>query len=247
MTTGNKKKIELTIGKTGLIIVLTGMTALLCAAFLFGVDVGKNIDTYPEKIAGVPQRVLALVWRPARMRMAQSVADEKILQDASSSSDEDINLTFHNTLTSKKTLREKESLSSKKIPVAQPVQEETPKSHAVQNNQKEPPISTIEKNVKPVPPRKEQELNSSEGNQFIVQVASLKEKNLAEVIRKDISSLGYKTEIVKADVRGKGIVFRVIATGFQSRLHAEDAVNIISVKTGKKCIIRKADDNSKKD
>jgi cell division protein FtsN len=246
MATGNKKKIELTIGKTGLIIVVTGMTALLCAAFLFGIDVGKNIDTYPEKIAGVPQRVLALVWRPARIRMAQSVADEKILQDPSSLNDENINLTFHNTLTSKKALPKEESLSPKETPVAQPVKEETPKSNSVQNSQKEQPITKIENNVKPAPPREEQGLKHSGENKFIVQVASLKEKNKAEAIRKDISMLGYKTEIVKADVKGKGIVFRIIATGFQSRLHAEDAVNIISVKTGKKCIIRKEDDSSNK-
>jgi cell division protein FtsN len=241
MTTGNKKKIELTIGKTGIIIVVTGMTALLCAAFLFGIDVGKNIDTYPEKIAGVPQRVLALVWRPARIRMAQPVPE-----DQSSLNDENINLTFHNTLTSKKALPKDESLSPKETPVAQPLKEETPTSHSVQNSQKEQSITTVEKNVKPAPPRDNQEVKKSGENEFIVQVASLKERKKAEAIRKDISSLGYKTEIVKADIMGKGIVFRVIATGFQSRLHAEDAVNIISVKTGKKCIIRKNDDTSNK-
>lgn len=226
--------------------MVTGMTALLCAAFLLGVDVGKNIDTFPEKIAAIPHRALALVWRPARIRMAQSSQEGGILPEQSSLSDEDMNLTFHNTLTGKKSLPKEDPLSQKQLPVAESVKDETPRPPVVGNIQKEQKITAIEKDVNPAAPRKEQAVKKSDEVQFIVQAASLKEKNKAERMRKDISSLGYKTEIVKADVQGKGTVFRIIATGFRSRIHAEDAANIISVKTGKNCIIRKVDKTSNK-
>ena len=70
MATGNIKNFELKVGKAGLIIIIVGMAVLLCMAFLFGVDVGKNIDTYPEKIAALPQKTLALIWRPAKISVA---------------------------------------------------------------------------------------------------------------------------------------------------------------------------------
>ena len=79
MATGNIKKFELKLGRAGLIIVIVGFSALLCAFFLLGVTVGKNIDTYPEKIASLPQRVLALVWRPAKIKAQQNLTDHKTI------------------------------------------------------------------------------------------------------------------------------------------------------------------------
>ncbi|HQI23950.1 MAG TPA: hypothetical protein PLV15_03845, partial [Smithella sp.] len=71
MATQNTKKFELKIGKTGVLIILGGMTGLLCAAFLLGVDIGKNIETSPGEIASLPQKALAMVWRPAKIKMAE--------------------------------------------------------------------------------------------------------------------------------------------------------------------------------
>jgi len=71
MGPGNIKKFELKLGKTSLFIVVGGMTVLLCLSFVLGVEVGKNIDTYPEKISSMPQQVLALFWRPAKVASGQ--------------------------------------------------------------------------------------------------------------------------------------------------------------------------------
>ena len=117
MATGNEKNFELKIGKTGLIIIVSVMAGFLCAAFLFGVDVGKNIDTYPGQIAALPQRALALVWRPAKIKSAQNAQGNKIeenqqtmiLDSPAAPTGENIDLTYHNALTSKKGLSKEEA------------------------------------------------------------------------------------------------------------------------------------------
>ncbi len=49
MTSKNVRVFELKLGKRALILFIVGMSCLLFVVFLFGVKVGKNIDTYPEK------------------------------------------------------------------------------------------------------------------------------------------------------------------------------------------------------
>ena len=51
MAAKNTHRFELRMGKLGLALFILGMSALLFAVFLFGVNLGKNIDTYPDKIA----------------------------------------------------------------------------------------------------------------------------------------------------------------------------------------------------
>lgn len=74
MGSGNIRKFEIRLGQTGLTVLIVGMVVLLCLSFLFGVGVGKNIDTYPEKISSLPQRFLALFWRPAKVASGQKTA-----------------------------------------------------------------------------------------------------------------------------------------------------------------------------
>lgn len=53
MLTKNTKKFEFTLGRVGLTLFILGMSGLLFGVFLFGVMMGKNIDTYPEKIVRI--------------------------------------------------------------------------------------------------------------------------------------------------------------------------------------------------
>ncbi len=119
MASGNTKNFELKLGKTGLAIVIVGMTALLCGVFIFGVAVGKNIDTYPENIASLPQKLLALVWRPAKIKVAQSVEENKTVQNQSKAQEEP-DLTFFNTLTGKKGAIKEQPIPDKKPVVETP-------------------------------------------------------------------------------------------------------------------------------
>lgn len=270
MATGNEKNFELKIGKTGIIIVIAGMTALLCASFLFGIDVGKNIDTYPGKITSLPQRALALVWRPAKLQMAQSAPEENI------------NLNYHKALMSKKGLSDIEPPMEKQptITPVQPLQseeeaykgkfniessnqtvttsekkfeEEEPQTieqiitqEDVKEGKKEAKAKKEEKKEVGVSKEEKNNAKGKAGNKFIVQVAALKEKSKAAEINKKMAAMGYHTQIVKADIKGKGTMFRVIASGFDDQTKAQKVAGVIAQKTGTKCIVRKIDAEVKK-
>ena len=242
MASGNIKNFELKLGKTGLVIIIVGTAVLLCSAFLFGIVVGKNIDTYPEKIASLPQRLLALVWRPAKIRVAQNQPKKP----------DELDLTFYNTLTSKKGVAEEQPIPDKKpvieVPavqqfIAQPQNDagsasigsnsEVKKQQALTSGTKGDAIEAKIKEAKPAV--------VASGGKFSVQVASLKEKNKADQMNKKISALGFTPQIVETNVQGKGTWFRVVIYGFSSKAQAQAAAGKISNKTGTTCIVRRID------
>ena len=246
MATGNIKNFELKIGKMGLLIIAVGMASLLCASFLFGVDVGKNIDTYPGEIAALPQRALALVWRPAKIRVAQSSPENKNGPDQSPTG-ENIDLTFYNTLTSKKGVMKAE-LSPEKQPLAPQSQEDEVLKGKFNIEAQKPLETANEKSkAKEEPKAKQTTLNIvSDKSRFTVQVASLKEEAKAGKMSRKVSALGFKTEIIKVEIKGKGTMFRVIASGFETKVQAEEAAQKISPRTKTNCIIKCIDNAVKK-
>jgi len=256
MATGNAKTFELKIGKTGVIIIVAGMAALLCASFLFGVDVGKNIDTYPDKIAALPQKALALVWRPAKIKVVPSVPDSKtgqnkpatIQEPATAQAGENIDLTYYNTLTSKKGSPKVESSLEKQPLVAQQKNEEEALKGKFHIETPKQPVTANDKNIeKEAPIEKKAVLDTaSNKRKFVVQAASLKEKAKANQVNKKIAALGFKSEIVKVKIKGKGIVFRVMATGFDDKVQAEEAAKKISSKTETNCIVKSIDNTTNK-
>jgi cell division septation protein DedD len=246
MATGNIKNFELKIGKTGLIIIVSGMAAFLCGAFLIGVDVGKNIDTYPEKIAALPQRALALVWRPARVSVAQSASDNKSGQNPPAEG-ANIDLTFYDTLTTRKGILKADTVPDKQPSVVQSQkEEEAPKGNFNIEAQKSPEKVNDKNITKEGPNKKETAADVASGrNKFVIQIASLKEKKKAHQMNKKVASLGFKSEVIKADIKGKGTMFRVIASGFESKIKAQEAAQKISSKTKTDCIVKSADNPAK--
>lgn len=266
MATGNEKKLELKIGKSGLLTVVLGMTALLCAAFLFGIDVGQNMDTYPDKIASLPQKALALVWRPARIRMAQQSAS--LSQVDPSKAEDNIDLTYHETLMSKKGLNDTSSFEGK-TPVANqatpiealpagntgnvPVESTTQHVSATDDQRpKETAKVAVKDQEKPkeIETVKRKELSGKTGDlhdassgqeKYFIQVASLKDKSAAYDMNKTIDAMGFHSKIIKIDVKGKGILYRVVASDFHDKAKATEALKKISAKTGSNCIIKKVD------
>lgn len=270
MATGNEKKFELKIGKSGLITVLLGMTALLFAAFLFGIDVGQNMDTYPDKIASLPQKALALVWRPARIRMAKQ--PESLSHAGPSEAEDNIDLTYHETLMSKKGLNGAHSFEGKppvanqapptdvspagnagNVPVESPAQhiivtdDQRPKETAnvaakdvVKDQEKPQEKETVK--PKALSGKTGDPHNASSGQEkYFIQVASLKDKSAAYAMNKTIDSLGFHSKIIKIDVKGKGILYRVVASDFPDKDKATEAAKKISSKTGTTCMIKKVD------
>jgi cell division septation protein DedD len=253
MASGNIKKFELTLGRAGLIMVIVGVAALLCGTFLFGVTVGKNIDTYPEKIASLPQKLLALVWRPAQIRAAQTATENKTAQNQPKAQEEP-NLTYFNTLTGKKGMAKEQPIPDKKpvveAPVAQPILPQ-PRNEAtaataspgseVKKQQAEKKTSEtdgdeIEAKIKEAEPAAE-----APAAKFSIQVASLKEKEKATQLNKKLSTLGYKARIVENNIPGKGKWFRVVIDGFSSKANAQSAAEKISGKTGVHGVVKRVD------
>jgi len=240
MTSGNIKNFELKVGKAGLIILVAGMAALLCTAFLFGIEVGKNIDVYPEKIAAFPQKVLSLVWRPAKIKVAQN----------QSSNQGNIDLTFYNTLTSKKGVLQDQPVPEKQSAAVLPPtkEEETQNGDFNLETRKQSYEPTIEKIIEKNESRGKEIASSvsSRKQKFTIQAASLKDKIEANKINKKLTSLGFTSKVIKVDVKGKGIFFRVVVPCFEDKVQAQEAAQKISQKTGLNCIIKSVDNEEKK-
>ncbi|MEN6624447.1 MAG: SPOR domain-containing protein [Smithella sp.] len=260
MASGNTKNFELKLGRTGLTIVIVGITALLCGIFLFGVAVGKNIDTYPENIASVPQKLLALVWRPAKIKIAQKVEENKVVQNQTKAQEEP-DLTFFNTLTGKKGVAKEQPIPDKKpvveVPVSQPLVSHPQGAAATSINSgtelKKPMATNATTGDKKEVKRKEaksattnkivedeieakikeaEPVKAAKIEKFAIQVASLKEKAKATELQKKLSASGFNPRIVENNIPGKGKWFRVVIEGFSSKTSAQAAVEKITKKTG---------------
>lgn len=270
MASGNTKNFELKLGKTGLIIVVVGMTSLLCGVFLFGIVVGKNIDSYPENIASVPQKLSAFVWRPAKIKVAQKVEENKVVQNQQKAQEEP-DLTFFNTLTGKKGVAKEQPIPDKKpvveVPVSQPLlpQPQSNVTAALTDpgmEVKKPLAANAatgdkkeikRKETKPAATSKavEDEIEAKikeaepakavKGEKYAIQVASLKEKAKAIELQKKLSASGFNPRIVENNIPGKGKWFRVVVEGFSSKASAQTAADKISKKTGNGGIVKRID------
>jgi len=250
MGSGNIKKFELKLGRNGIIIVILGMAVLLCLTFILGVEVGKNMDTYPEKISSTPQQILAFFWRPAKVADQQKNAAGKEPVPVKGNMD----LAFHNNLTGQKTQPMQPPLSVEKNPDSAVVTDQNVK-------QQPSPIETPKEEV--VPPKKEVaekqvavskkepvetkskikeilDADLSTKSSFLIHVASMKDREKANQIAKAVASMGYPSKVSKADIKGKGIFYRVMTTGFETKAKAQAAADKISKKVKTNCIIRPA-------
>jgi cell division protein FtsN len=247
MASGNIKKFELKLGRIGLIIVIGGMAVLLCLSFILGVGVGKNIDTYPEKISSVPQQVLALFWRPAKV-----ASNQKIMASKESQPDKgNMDLTFHNALTSQKApLPAAEKRPDNSVLTAQKVKPQMSPAVLPPKEETVPPKEEVSAEKVPASEKLPAENKSKvkevptalhpDGPLFLIHVASLKDKTKANQINKAVAGLGYPSKVLKVDIKGKGTWYRVIATGFETKMLAKAAADKISKKVKVNCIIRAA-------
>lgn len=99
MFSNGMKNFELRLGKLGLIIFVLGISVLVFLSFQFGVIVGKNIDSYPDKVAwGLPAFIKQKIVRKTDTESAK----KEITPEAVGSAPADVNLTFYDTLAGKK-------------------------------------------------------------------------------------------------------------------------------------------------
>jgi len=94
MAIKNIRSFEFKLGKLGLILLIAGMGGLVFVAFVLGINVGKEIDTYPDKIVrGIPRLIAEGVAHV--FPKGKSDGDSKGQDKAS------LDLTFYDTLTKK--------------------------------------------------------------------------------------------------------------------------------------------------
>ena len=250
MASGNSKKMELKLGRTGITIVVLGMAILLFSVFLLGVVVGKNIDTYPQEIASIPQNALALIWHKGKANTSPDIPDNKKGEGELKAGEAPV-LTFYNDLTTKKGEVKDQPLTEKKMVETPPPKKELPPPSAeddkatVGSGLQTPKKAAVV--AKKADDKKKRDVKQSDApvatskQSFMIQAASLQDKARANQVSKNITALGYKSRVIKIDIKGKGSWFRVIVSGFDDRAQAQIAADKITQKIKTKCIIRKTD------
>jgi len=123
-------------------------------------------------------------------------------------------------------------------PIEKPKEAVVPPERDVAEQQvvvsKKEPVETKSK-IKEIP-----DADRSAKSSFFIHVASMKDRDKANQIAKAVASMGYPSKVSKADIKGKGIFYRVMTTGFETKAKAQAAADKISKKVKTNCIIRPA-------
>ena len=266
MAAKNVHRFEFRMGRLGLFLFILGMSGLLFAVFLFGVDVGKNIDTYPGKIASyIPDRIRDRAgWAGGGTKTLPSPQEEK--KPESADADRDLDLTFYDTLAKKqgdagrlivepprekrieaeKTVEVPPQAAKPKAPVepaaaAKPKKPETPLQAPVAlNQQKAAPVAPV-----PAPAAAPKKETAPVREKFLIQLVAYQQKSKADELAGKLKSLGYAPRVEVTSLPDKGKWFRVIMNGFQTREDAQKAADKISRSIkGLNCVVRSSESAS---
>ena len=225
MVSKNIKNFEIKLQKTGMVIIIVGMAVLLCLTFLLGVEVGKSLDTYPEKISSLPNKIFALISQPAKIDPDSSLDDTEEKEENDLSVQEKLT---QKSSSDKKTTPDKENLktTSDKIDEYIKTVEDTKKTLSnkteISEKKDKKPVADVKKTQK----------------KYIIHAASFKEKEKAYLVNKQIAELGVKPTIIPVELKDKGLWYRVIVSGLESKSKAQSVADQIAKKTGSKCTIR---------
>lgn len=207
MMSKNTRRFEFKLGRTGLIFFVLGISGLLFGVFLLGVRVGKDIDTYPEKIARfLPDKIKAMMSLPQEAAEPVVAARDTVQQEKK---EPGLALTYHERLLKGKQDNIPPPPMDPVIPKVQPKPEMPP------------PVIDKEPPARGKPAVREE---------FLVQVASYQEKSKAEALAKKISGMGYASRTEVVDLPGKGKWFRVVMGAFPGRPEAQRAADTVSSK-----------------
>ncbi len=219
MTSRNVRTFELKLGRRALILFILGMSCLLFGVFLFGVTVGKNIDTYPERYArGIPGMLVEkLGWSSGRAEIAGNVGEAP--KEAAKA---DV---------------EEKTAEDKKAPVAIPAGSEEKQAAPAANGEK--------KNSAPPAVEQSAQKTSPVKDKYQVQVASLKEKEKADKFCKQLVEKGFKPKVVAMELPEKGKWYRVMLDGFETREQAQKTADGIAKKIkGLTCVVSKMEEKN---
>jgi len=202
MASKNVRVFELKLGKRALILFILGMSCLLFVVFLFGVTVGKNIDTYPEKysrgLRGIVMEKLG--WQASRAETV-AAATETVKEVAKAP--------------------EEGTQEEKKTPgaAAAAPDEKQPQAPAVQASPALAPAS-VQPAMKLAP----------EPDRYQIQLGSFKEKDRVDQLSKTLTAMGFTPRVSENRVPKKGKWLRVALEGFESKEEAQKAADAVSKK-----------------
>jgi len=232
MASDNVRHFEVRLRKLGLFMLICGMSGLLFAAFLFGVVVGSDLETFPGKISRqVPVRFLE--W--AGLLDAEKPQPVAVV------------------IKSEKTVPKEEAtppgMMVRNIPLPSvPSAEMNPArgngSFPEPEQVKVPPLPVLQQRGKAheEPSAKQEDKDKgkeTEDETYLVQVTSCKSKKIAEEVVRKIAKAGFKSQIVTAELKDKGTWYRVLLTNFGNKEKAKEAARKIDqVLKGNKSVVR---------
>lgn len=214
MARGSENRFRFTLGRAGFAFFVSAIAALLLVSFLFGVMVGRNMDTYPRKIAqeipaAISKKIAGVIQGEGEPPPAQE--PEKKKEDPS------FQYRFFETLT-----------EPKSPPAAEPKTPAAVKTPVVVKAPAAPPETAGA------------ESPASPAGRYGVQVASFRDRDRAGKVLKELESLGLSPVIDPVDLKSRGTWYRIRLHGFPSYEEAKAAAAAAEKRlTGTRCIIRK--------
>jgi cell division protein FtsN len=225
MSSKNIKNFEIKLQKTGMMVIIVGIAVLLCLTFLLGVEVGKGLDTYPEKISSLPKKIFAKISQPAKIDPNSSLDDN--------GEKEDTDLTAQEKLTQKSSSDEKTTSDKDNLKVTSDKIDEDIKK--IEDTKKT--LSNKTETSEKIDKKPAADVKTTQ-KKYIIHAASFKEKDKAYMLNKQIAELGVKPTIIPVELKDKGLWYRVIVSGLESKSKAQSVADQIAKKTGSKCTIR---------
>ncbi len=262
MAPGNIKKFELKLGRGGLAIIIAGMAVLLCVFFLIGVHVGKDIDAHPEKISSLPKRVLALFWKPAKVGISPPAPEVRETEPGPAESS-DLASYNHPTDSRAKTQEEPAPVPKKPqdgflpdssgvthvVPPASATAPEAEKPREEKPREEKPvvPVPEVKKEAVVRPHKETVQKPAASKTEFIVHVASFKDRKKAFEVLKTVADMKYpSSRVIQVEIQGKGIWYRVVVSGFDTQAKAQVAADKISKKVNTKAIVLSVETGEKR-
>ncbi|HUH65440.1 MAG TPA: SPOR domain-containing protein [Syntrophales bacterium] len=212
MASKNVRVFELKLGKRALILFIVGMSCFLFVAFLFGVTVGKNIDTYPEKYSrGLRGMIMEkLGWQAGKAETVAAATE-----------------TAKDAARTEEGAQEEKKASGAAAPAPPTSDEKQPQAPAAQASHAQAPAA-VQPMVKRTP----------EPDRYQIQIGSFKEKDKVDQLCKKLAAIGFTARVSENHVPKKGKWLRVALEGFESREEAEKAADSVAKKIkGVNCVV----------
>jgi cell division septation protein DedD len=253
MTAKNLRQFEFKLGKLGVVLFMVGLAILVFAGFLLGVQVGRNIDTYPDMIArGIPGQILQSIGLSAPVMKPEITAGGEGMEKKDTAGGEkpaDAAAGGENAAAVMSApapaapTAEAENKGAPAAPAAAPdssvgASPAPPQGITAETGSKETTVRNERKNENHAATEKAKAPPERNGR-FTIQVVSFREKEKANGLSRKIKDLGYAPKVSMVDVSGKGQWYRVTVNGFATRQEAEKTVDELTRKIkGLSCVIK---------